>query len=370
MALFKRGDVWWMRFNYQGKQIRRSTEVTDRNLAERIYDKVRGQIAEGKWFERVLGDEKTVQELLERYLEDYSAPNKAPGTHRRDKSLSAHLVHAFGSFQLTTVRPALLAEYKSRRRREGAAPKTINDELKLLGHAYKLAMMEWEWVTDNPVQRVSREKVRNLIERWLSREEETRLLAASPSWLREIIVFALHTGLRQGEILDLQWPQVDLFRRTITILEQKNGAKDTLPMNETALGVLTARANVQPLQTGYVFFNEAGNRRDARNVLRAFYPAMTKARIEKFRFHDLRHTWATRLVQAGVDLYTVQKLGRWKTVSMMTRYAHHYSESLRAGAQVLDRLTRESSTKIAQSAGKAATVSLQLVETFGAPGRN
>ena len=95
--------------------------------------------------------------------------------------------------------------------------------------------------------------------------------------------------------------------------------------------------------------NGAGHARNARNLLRAFYPAMRKADITRFRFHDLRHTFATRLIQAGVDVYTVQKLGRWKTISMVLRYAHHQPESLRAGAEVLDRLRREMSTTRAQS---------------------
>ena len=96
--------------------------------------------------------------------------------------------------------------------------------------------------------RVSREKVRNVIERWLTAEEEQRLLAASPQWLEKIIVFAANTGLRQGEILNLQWSKVDLFRRTITLLEQKNGAKDTLPVNAKTLEVLKARAKVRSLK--------------------------------------------------------------------------------------------------------------------------
>ncbi|TAJ35075.1 MAG: site-specific integrase, partial [Nitrospirae bacterium] len=158
----------------------------------------------------------------------------------------------------------------------------------------------------------------------------------------------MHTGLRQSEILNLQWPQVDLFRRTITLLVQKNGCTDTLPVNASALEVLKARAKVRSLTTSFVFFNGAGNRLDARDLLRVFYPTMRKAGIERFRFHDLRHTFATRLVQAGVDLYAVQKLGRWKTVSMVTRYAHHYPESLRAGVEVLDRVRRENSTILAQ----------------------
>lgn len=368
MALFKRGKVWWMRFTYEGRQVRRSTEVTDKELAKRIHDKVMGQVAEQKWFERLPGEDITVRELLERYLQDYSAPNKAPATHRRDKSLVEHLLTAFGDLTLVKVRPALIAEYKARRREAGASPKTLNDELGLLSHAYKLAMREWEWVSENPVLRVSREKVHNQIERWLTPEEEARLLAASPAWLREILLFAINTGLRQGEILQLQWPHVDLFRRTITLLEQKNRCKDTLPVNATALEVLKARARARSEGTDYVFFNGAEHRMDARNLLRAFYVARRKAKLGTFRFHDLRHTFATRLVQAGVDLYAVQKLGRWKTISMVMRYAHHYPESLRAGVEVLDRVGGRGSTNLAQSGGGAAPVLVQAVEKIGAPG--
>ena len=248
------------------------------------------------------------------------------------------------------MRPALLAAYKATRRAEGAAAKTINHDLALLGHAFQLAVKEWEWVAENPVHKVSKEKVRNLIERSLTAEEEQRLLGASPEWLQEIILFAANTGLRQSEILNLQWCNVDLFRRTITLLEQKNGGRDTLPVNAKTLAVLKARAKVRSLKTDYVFFNGAGNRRDARDLLRAFYPAMKQADVRRFRFHDLRHTFATRLVQAGADIYTVQKLGRWKTISMVLRYAHHHAESLRAGIEILDRVPAGISTKLAQSA--------------------
>ena len=350
MALFRRNRVWWMGFSYCGKQVRRSTEVTDKKVAEKIYHKVRTQIAEGKWYEPARGVDKTVKELLERYLRDHSAVNKSSSSQRSDRSVSVHLIRAFGDLTLKELRPSLIAAHKAKRRAEGAAAKTINIELGILSHAFQLAVKEWEWVTENPVIRVSREKVRNVIERWLTTEEEQRLLAASPQWLQEIIVFAANTGLRQGEILDLQWSRVDLFRRTITLLEQKNGAKDTLPVNAKTFEVLKARARVRSLKSDYVFFNGAGNRMDARDLLRVFYPVMRKADVKHFRFHDLRHTFATRLVQAGVDIYTVQKLGRWKTISMVMRYAHHHPESLRAGVEILDRVPAGVSTSLAQSA--------------------
>jgi integrase len=139
-------------------------------------------------------------------------------------------------------------------------------------------------------------------------------------------------------------------------LEQKNGGRDTLPVNAKTLNVLKARAKVRSLKTDYVFYNGAGNRMDARDLLRVFYPVMKKADVKRFRFHDLRHTFATRLVQAGADIYTVQKLGRWKTISMVMRYAHHHPESLRAGIEILDRVPAGVSTVLAQSANHAVAV--------------
>ena len=210
------------------------------------------------------------------------------------------------------ITPNRISEYKSKRREEGAAPATLNKELTVMSHSFNLAIKEWEWVKENPVNHVSREKVNNLIERWLTFEEEEKLLRASPTWLKEIIVFVLNTGLRRGEVLSLKWEQFDLSRKTLSIVEQKNRGKDTLPLNKGALKILRERAKVRSIKNSYVFFSSNGNRIDNANLRKFFLLAVDKAKIKKFRFHDLRHTWATRLVQAGVDINTVAKLGRWK----------------------------------------------------------
>ena len=364
MGLFKRGSVWWMSFVYQGKQYRKTTETEDKKLAQRIFDKVKGEIAEGKWFERLPGEDNTFREMIEKYMAEHSSRNKAPKSHVRDKSLSKHLLDHFADFTLAEIAPSLISDYKNKRHTEGAAPKTINNELVLMSHAFNLAVKDWEWLKENPVKKVSREKVNNQIERWLTLEEEKRLLIASPKWLREIVIFAINTGLRRSEILDLKWPLVDLSRRTMTILEQKNKGKDTLPLNERALDVLRERDGVRQPGTDHVFYNENLKRIDSNNLSRAFRSALQKAGIKNFRFHDLRHTFATRLVQAGVDLYAVQKLGRWKTITMVMRYAHHYPESLRSGVEVLDKVGKVS-TNLAQSNKKGVTSNSQPLEKIG-----
>ncbi len=253
MGLYRRGKVWWMSFVYKGRRYRKSTETEDRKLAQRIYDKVRGEIAVRKWFERLPGEEKTFKEMAEKYLNEYSIRNKAPTTHIPDKSLFAHLINFFGKFTLTEITPNLISDYKTKRREEGAAPKAINNELSLMNHAFNLAIKEWEWIKENPVSKVSKEKFKNLIERWLTYEEEERLLSVSPKWLQEILILGIETGLRQSGLLNLQWSQGDLFKKTFTIWEQKNKNKDTLPLNERAVEMLKAKAKVRHIKTNYVF---------------------------------------------------------------------------------------------------------------------
>ena len=348
MALYKRGQVWWMSFNYNGQQVRRSTETADRKLAQRIFDKLKGEIAEGKWFEHLEGEDRTFNELMDRYMAEHSAVNKAPKSYLRDKGIEKHLRKAFGNLILTEITSRMIAEYKVRRRGDGVSPRTINYEIVLMSHAFNLAIKEWEWVKDNPVSRVRKERVNNIMERWLTLEEEAKLLAASPQWLQEIIIFAIHTGFRQGEIMALKWKQIDFRRRTITIFEQKNRCVDTLPLNATVLNVLSNKALAGSELNDLVFANPLHKHIGSSVLIRAFHRAIKKAEIQKLRFHDLRHTFATRLVQNGVDLFAVQKLGRWKNTSMVMRYAHHYAESLRAGIEVMDTLMPSGITIVSQ----------------------
>ncbi len=349
MGLYKRGRLWWMRFSYMGEQVRLSTETSNKKIAEQIYHKILTEIAERKWLDKMPGEKKTFREMMEKYLKEHSAINKAPKSYTRDIGLAHHLNGFFGDRILTKITPKDIYEYKLKRRQEGASPRTINYELALMGHAFNLAIKEWEWLNENPVRKVSREKENNQRERWLTYEEEEKLLHSSPRWLQELIIFSLETGLRQSEVLNLQWSQIDLFRRTITILEQKNKSKDVLPLNERAMEVLKARSKIRNIKSNLVFYSKKGTRIDAANLMRAFRLAVKKSGIPHLRWHDLRHTFATRLAQCGVDLYKIQKLGRWKEISMLSRYAHHYPESLRDGVEILDEVRKKISTNLAQS---------------------
>lgn len=352
MGLYRRGSVWWMSFTHNGEQFRRSTETEDRKLAQRIFDKLKGDIAEGRWFEPDPGSSCKFKDLAEKYMSEYSAVNKAASSHKRDKSLFKNLNGAFGDCYLNEITPAMISDYKVMRRNGGTSARTINYELSVMGHVFNIAIREWQLATDNPVIKVRKDRVNNMIERWLTLNEEKRLLKVSPNWLQDIIIFAINTGMRQSEILDLRWGQIDMERRTLTIAVQKNRNVDTLPLNETVIQLLEGRYRDDLDSSDYVFPNTNYERKGNILLLKAFHVALRKSGVKGFRFHDLRHTFATRLVQAGVDLYTVQKLGRWKTVSMVQRYAHHNTETLRSGIEVMDSIGKGVITNLSQSPKK------------------
>jgi integrase len=186
------------------------------------------------------------------------------------------------------------------------------------------------------VQNVSFEPVKNDIDRWLTPAEETQLMAAAFPWLQEIMVVALHTGMRQGEILALQWQDIDFERGTLMVMHSKNGTRRTLPLTSTVFELLVTRQARVGIKVGFVFTIENGTRVKPRYLVRAFQKAVRRSGIAHVRFHDLRHTFATRLVQRGVDLYRVQRLLGHKTSIMTQRYAHHSPESLREGVRVLE----------------------------------
>jgi integrase len=147
------------------------------------------------------------------------------------------------------------------------------------------------------------ERENNTRDRWLTVDEETRLLHAASPWLRELMLFAIHSGMRMGEILGLTWAGVDLFRRTVMVFKSKNGERRTIPLNQTALTLLKHKAGSRSVDTDLVFPSEAQTRLNASNISRSMNLALEKAKMTNFHFHDLRHTCATRMVQAGVDLY-------------------------------------------------------------------
>jgi len=265
--------------------------------------------------------ERTFKDLMERYMTEHSKPKKK--SWLRDEISLSHLLPFFGESTLWEVSPESISRYKSRRLLEGAKPATLNRELSVAKHAFNLGLKEWEWCKENPFCKVKMERENNARDRVLGYDEEERLLDACPKWVAEIVTFALHTGARMGEILELTWRDVDLFRRVVAIQQSKTGKPKIIPLTPTAMEVLKAKVKVRHINTSLVFPSKNATRISNRNLQRAFYVALKKAQVEGLRFHDLRHTFASRLAMAGKDLYVIQKLLGYKEPRMVQRYAHH-----------------------------------------------
>ncbi|MCP4372752.1 MAG: site-specific integrase, partial [Deltaproteobacteria bacterium] len=145
-----------------------------------------------------------------------------------------------------------------------------------------------------------------------------------------------------------------LFRKTILIKKTKNGKPKTLPLNSVALGVLQKKSGekVRSIKNDLVFTSNAGTKINKRNLIRAFAYALERARIVDFTFHCLRHTFATRLTQNGVDLYSISKLLGHKTIKMTQRYSHHCSDSLRSCVDVLEKVDYNLTTVVKKEGSK------------------
>ena len=251
---------------------------------------------------------------------------------------------------LSLITPAQIAGYKLQRRNKGISAKTINNELGFCKHAFNLAIREWEWFKDNPFTKVSMEKLPQPRVRYLIGEEFERLYQACNDRLKPIILIAVNTGMRQDNILSLTWQIVDLNRGVITLEHTKNGERLGLPMNETVKRLLSELNKVRHINCDYVF-HKAGNRLSATTVQHSFQRTCKKAGIQDFRFHDLRHTFASWLVQKGVSLYEVQKLLGHKTLAMTMRYVHLAPDNLRTAINSLNDTETGIKTGIAVDAG-------------------
>ena len=333
--MYKRADVWWTCIRHNGIKIQKSLETSDRKLAQAIEAKIRTEIIEGKYFEKLAGNNKTFMDMMDKFMKEH-APKVSNNTQTSYTTSLNHLIPFFGESSLLSISPKMISRYKVLRKDEGAKPASVNLELSMLSKAFSLAVREWEWLRDNPVLRVQKDKENNERDRWLSKDEETIILDNCPEWLRDILVFDLNTGLRQDELLSLEWSRVNLLRKTILITKTKNDKPKTVPLNKIALDVINRRSKVRSIKNNFVFFNRNGEKINAHNLRQAFNIVMRKTGIKDFRFHDLRHTFATRLAQAGVDLYKISKLLGHKDIKMTQRYAHHCPDSLRDGVEILE----------------------------------
>lgn len=286
-------------------------------------------IREGRYFKTSEAKKHTVLDLIDRYLREIEKKN--PKRFVDVKKLLNWWRKEIGPYLLSDLTRALIIEQRdkllsSRARGIGQrSPATVNRYMLALGHALTIATNEWEWIQENPMKKIS-----NLPEprgrvRYLNDEERERLLqvckASINPFLHTLVVLALSTGARYGELIKLRWDDIDWDRKAITLHDTKNKERRLLPLMHYALELMEAHHKIRNIASDLVFPAPSNPTRPW-NSRSSWLSALQKANIQNFRFHDLRHSCASYLAMNGASLAEIAEVLGHKTLQMVKRYAH------------------------------------------------
>lgn len=365
MSIFRRGEIWYASYSLPGgKRIKESLGTADKRQAQELHDKRKAEL----WRVDRLGDypDVTFEEACLRWIEEKS-DKKSLDT---DKGRMGFWLEQFEGVRLKDITEARIYSAVSRmhnrshleiwKAKVAAARKKGNPEpeyvakpvttstkakhLALMKAILRAAERDWKWLEKAPVIKIP--TVRNKRVRWLEKDEAKRLIDECPEPLKSVVKFALATGLRRSNIINLEWQQIDMQRRVAWVNpeDSKSNRAIGVALNDTACKVLRDQIGNHHK---FVFVHTKAGRRPDGSVTpavrkmrvddgRAWKSACKRAGIEDFRFHDLRHTWASWLIQSGVPLSVLQEMGGWESIEMVRRYAHLAPNHLTEHAKQID----------------------------------
>jgi len=353
MAVYKRNNMWYIDYfiRVNGKMERRREPVSSRkDVAEARLKEYRQVVKEGrdprnngKPDEPVIPgiielgekpEELTLEQFIPIFMELHGN-NQSIRMRESYKTSLKHLLPVFGKTSLCRISKVYVQGYMANRKSEGSSNASVNREIAFLKSVLERAV-DWEYLVRNFLHGIKFLKEAPIRERYLVKDELNRLKEFSPCYLQEIITFALATGMRKSEIFGLKWDDVIINERfgfgEITIVG-KGGKRRNVRMNKTVYDLLMCKRKKN--KKGYVFFSpKTGNK--FVDLGNSFSTALKKAGITNFRFHDLRHTAASWMVQGGADIYSVQKILGHSHIKTTQRYAHQSPEYLQNQICILD----------------------------------
>ncbi|WP_244216376.1 tyrosine-type recombinase/integrase [Herbaspirillum rubrisubalbicans] len=281
--------------------------------------------------------DKTWDDAVDRWLTDKASKRSL----RSDRSNIRWLNGFLSGVPLRQIDRSFVDSLRMKKIASGASNATVNRMLALLRAVLRMAVSDWEWMPSAPRVRLLCEPVRRV--RFLSLKQAERLLSELPPHLAAMAAFSLATGLRRSNVTGLRWDQIDIKRQIACFdgEDMKNGASQVVPLNDDAMRILLARMGAHP-----VFVFTYKGRRIIQASTAAWYKALDRAGIYDFRWHDLRHTWASWHVQSGTPLLALQELGGWESAEMVRRYAHFAPSNLAEYAASLPSVVRPAAKNI------------------------
>ena len=326
-GIYRRPDsrYWWINTVLpNGEQLRGSTKTEVREEAEALLAKLKHEA----YLSTYLGvkPKRSWPEAVVRYLTVKANLRSIEDVRRICRKLDPYL----GQLMLDQITGDVIWDVVQGELKKGNKPATVNRYLATIRSVLRMTRDEWQWIDSFPKIRLLTGEVER--DRWLSREEAERLISVSPPHLAALVRYALATGCRAREITGLEWNRVDLLRKTAWLNLTKNGTPRGVPLNTDAIAVLKDQVGKHPR---YCFtYQGKPIRWELTNS--AWHTALAKAEIADFRFHDLRHTWASWHRQAGTSCDELKELGGWKSRQMVDRYAKYATEHLAVAASRIE----------------------------------
>ena len=333
--------TWWIEFSLRGNYVHESIPgARTQAQAERAENKRREEIYEGKY--------NPVKKLFSEFVDEtflpWSTANKR--SHREDEQRSVTLKGFFGEKHLRDIKPMMIEKFKRERlatptkhdteeRPRPRSPASVNRDLACLSKILSMAF-DNELIDSNPMRRVRLLKENGSRERFITADEEVKLFAkltGRRDHIRSVVTVALNTGMRRGEILDLQWEHVNFVARTIFIARSKTGKTRTIPMNDIVFEEL--KALKQDAGTRDFVFSVSKTGVNIDSIKTGWRNACAAAGLVDLRFHDTRHTFATRLRANGVHEWDIRDLLGHTTTRMTSVYTHQTPANLRQAVTTL-----------------------------------
>ncbi len=311
MALWKRAGIYTVDVTApDGSRIRRSTGTTDREKAKEYHDKLKAEL----W------DLTRLKQKPQRSWDEAAVRWLKEKAHKKSYSDDVQRIRWFTRFLRGKFLDQINRELIDRiiTKHVSGSDRTKDLYVALIRAIFRRAMREWEWLDTVPSFKTYNKSSAVRV-RWITKEQAERLLQELPDHQREVVMFALSTGLRQGNILGLTWDQVHLDRRIVMIEhgDTKNGNALGVPLNDIAMAVIARQIGKHETHV----FTYCGRPLGSANT-KTWRNALARCGITNFRWHDLRHTWASWLRQNDVPTWVLQELGGWKSEAMVRRYAH------------------------------------------------